>query len=162
MQQITGYPANPGRIEYLIGLIVGAFLRGTAFARAKKQERMGPEHEASPTPLSALGLGALVKFVGVSFALPYFAAIDRFLTGDFASVHPPCLQVACNLLQARPILSAPALVAVLGERSRPLSRRNNGDLERSGTTANRSFSIFFGLARVADALLCRATGKGLF
>ena len=59
-------------------------------------------------------------------------------------------------------LIVPALVALLGERNRPLVERINAALERVSTFLMPAILGVVGLALVADAVLHFASGKGLF
>lgn len=162
LEHFTAYLANPNSIDYLIGLLVGLLLLWVAFPSGKKPEQKGPEQRGAVTPLSAFGLGALVNFVGIPFALPYFAAIGQILKANLGAFDALILLVAYNLLYALPFLVVPALVAILGERSQPLLQRINRGLERVSAFLMPALLGLVGLALVADALLFFATGEGLF
>jgi len=38
------------------------------------------------TPVKAFGLGAVINFVGIPFALPYFAALNQILKADLTII----------------------------------------------------------------------------
>jgi cytochrome c biogenesis protein CcdA len=162
LEQITSYLANPSRIDYLIGLLVGLLLLWFAFPGKKKSAQEHPAQGRALTPLGAFGLGAVVNFVGVPFALPYFAAIDQILKANHAPLEALILLVVYNLAYALPFLIVPALVALLGERSRPILERMNAVLERASAFLMPAILGLVGLALVADALLYFITGNGLF
>jgi cytochrome c biogenesis protein CcdA len=162
LEQITGYLANPSYIDYGIGLLVGILLVWLALPAAKKPEQKRPEQSHALTPLSAFGIGAVVNLVGIPFALPYFAAIDQILKADLSSFEAVVLLVAYNVLYALPFLIVPALVALLGERSKPLLQRINSVLERVSAFLMPAILGVVGVALVLDAVLYFATGNGLF
>jgi len=60
----------------------------------------------------------VINFIGIPFALPYFAAIDQILKANLATGDTLVLLVAYNPVYAPPFLVVPILVAALGERSR--------------------------------------------
>jgi cytochrome c biogenesis protein CcdA len=162
LEKITHYLANPSSIDYLIALIVGLLLLWLALPKAKKPETKRPEESGSMTPLSAFGLGAVINFIGIPFALPYFAAIDQILKANLATGDTLVLLVAYNLVYALPFLVVPVLVASLGERSRPVLQRIKGTLDRASAFLMPVLLGLAGLALVADAVLYFATGEGLF
>ncbi len=162
LERIIDYLANPSLIDYLIGLVVGLLLIWVALPGAKKVERKRPEPSQPLTPWSAFGLGAIVNFLGVPFALPYFGAIDQILKANLPLFESLLLLVAYNFLYALPFLSVPVLVASLGKESRPLLQRINGWLDRASAVLMPAMLGLLGLALVADALLYFATGNGLF
>jgi cytochrome c biogenesis protein CcdA len=162
LENIINYLANPSRIDYLIGLVVGLFLLWIAFPNTDKSKPKQPEQSGALSPLSAFGFGAVINFVGIPFALPYFAAISQILKADFETHEALLLLVAYNILYALPFLIVPALVVILGERSRPLLQRINEQLDRVSAFLMPALLGLCGLALVGDALLYFVTGKGLF
>jgi cytochrome c biogenesis protein CcdA len=162
LEKITHYLANPSSIDYLIALIVGLLLLWLALPKAKQPETKRPEDSGAMTPLAAFGLGAVINFIGIPFALPYFAAIDQILKANLATGDTLVLLVAYNLVYALPFLVVPILVASLGERSRPVLQRINGALDRASAFLMPILLGLVGLALVADAVLYFATGEGLF
>lgn len=160
--QVTDFLANPSAIDYLLGLIIGLLLLWLAWPRAAEPEQKKPEQTGALTPLSAFGTGAIVNFVGIPFALPYFAAVDQILKADLAIQEAVLLLVGYNLGYALPFLIVPLLVLMLGERSRPLLARINAALERGSAFLMPIILGLLGLALVADALLYFATAEGLF
>lgn len=162
LEKITHYLANPSSIDYLIALIVGLLLLWVAFPKAQKAEAKRPEDSGKMTPLSAFGLGAVINFIGIPFALPYFAAIDQILKANYSVGDTLVLLVAYNLAYALPFLIVPVLVATIGERSRPVLQRINGALDRASAFLIPVLLGLAGLALVADAVLYFATGEGLF
>jgi cytochrome c biogenesis protein CcdA len=104
----------------------------------------------------------VINFIGIPFALPYFAAIDQILKANLPPAEVVVLLVAYNLAYALPFLIVPVLVALVGERSRPVLTRINATLDRTSTVLMPIMLGLVGLALIADAVLCFATGEGLF
>ena len=104
----------------------------------------------------------MTLFVGVPFALPYFAAINQILKANLTSLAALSLLEGYNILYALPFLIVPALVAMLGERGRPLLQRINNWLGRASAFLMPVILGLGGLALVSDALLYFAAGNGLF
>lgn len=163
LEKITALLANPGTIDYLVGLAVGILLLWMAFPGAPKGRQKDPEQGGTAlTPLSALGLGALINFIGAPFALPYFAAIDQVLKADLGTLEVLGMLLGYNLLYALPFSLVPVAVAVFGDRSRPLLERINQLLERTSAFLMPLVLGLAGLALIADAALYFTTGSGLF
>lgn len=166
LERITRYLANPSSIDYLIALVVGLLLLWVALRlalpKAEKPEAKRPEDSGTITPLSAFGLGAVINFIGIPFALPYFAAIDQILKANLSTADSLVLLVAYNLVYALPFLIVPVLVTTLGARARPVLQKINAALDRASAVLMPVLLGLAGLALVADALLYFATGEGLF
>jgi cytochrome c biogenesis protein CcdA len=162
LEKITHYLANPSSIDYVIALVVGLLLLWAAFPKAKKPETKRPDDSGTMTPLAAFGLGAVINFIGIPFALPYFAAIDQILKANFAIGDTLVLLIVYNLFYALPFLVVPILVATLGERSRPVPQRINGTLNGASAFLMPVVLGLAGLALVTDAVLYFTTGEGLF
>lgn len=160
--QVTAYLANPNAIDYLLGLVLGLLLLWIAVPKRGEQQQRDPNTTGALTPVSALGLGAVVNFVGIPFALPYFAAVDQILKADLSTPGAVALLIGYNLAYALPFLVVPALVAVLGERSKPILERINAVLERASAFLMPLLLGLLGAALVADAMLYFSTGTGLF
>ena len=85
LERITHYLANPGAFDYVLGFVIGLLLLWVALASLKKSKNTKKEREDSLSPLSAFGMGAVVNFVGIPFALPYFAAVDQILKANLGA-----------------------------------------------------------------------------
>ena len=162
LERIAHYLANPGTIDYVIGLVVGILLIWVAIPKSKKALQKKPEETGELTPLSAFGIGAVVNFIGIPFALPYFAAIDQILKANLPVTESVILLIGYNIAYAVPFLMVPALVAMLGAASQPILERINGWLDKASAVLMPILLGLVGLALVADALLYFATGQGLF
>jgi hypothetical protein len=141
MESIAARLANPRSIDFLIELVLGAALLWVAFG-ARKDTGKRPDDEAPEfTVLSAFGFGAMVNFIGIPFAVPYFAAIDQILKTD---------------------LSAAQAVLMLGDRAKPVLGRINRFLDRVSAFLLPAMLGLIGLALLADALTYYFTGSSLF
>ena len=161
-ERITHRLANPHTIDYIIGLIVGVLLLWVAVRSRKQKERQQSEYSGELTPVSALGTGAIVNFVGIPFALPYFAALDQILKADFTATQAVIMLVAYNLLYALPFAIVPVLSAIYGDHSRSLLQRINASFDRVSQYLMPLLLLAVGTALVADSILYLVTGSGLF
>lgn len=103
----------------------------------------------------------MVNFVGIPFALPYFAAVAQIMKADLSTPESLVLLIGYNLLYPLPFLIVPASVALLGTGSRALLGRINGVLDRVSAVLMPLILGIVGLALIIDALLYFATGDGL-
>ena len=111
---------------------------------------------------SAFGFGAVINFIGIPFAVPYFAAIDQILKADFSATQAVFMLLSYNLAYALPFVLVPLLSAVLGERARPILERINSVLDRVSSFLLPAMLGLIGLALLADALTYFIRGQSLF
>lgn len=162
LEQIIDRIANPGSIDFVIGLLIGFLLLWVAVRSTKKEERKAPDESGTLSPMKAFGFGAIVNFVGLPFALPYFAALDQLLKADLSTLDTLVLLLAYNGLYAIPFLIVPILSAVLGERAQTVLERVNQVVDRVSAYLMPALLGLVGLALIADAMTFFFTGKGLF
>ena len=163
LERITDRLANPDRIDFIIGLLIGILLLWAAIPSRKKTEKRRTEDSGNLTPVKALGMGAIINFIGIPFALPYFAALDQILKSDLSAIDSVMVLSAYNLLYALPFVIVPALSAAFGERSRSLLQRINDVVERiSSSYLMPVFLAMAGLFLISDAISYFITGEGLF
>jgi cytochrome c biogenesis protein CcdA len=162
MESIAARLANPRSIDFLIELVLGAALLWVAFG-ARKDTGKRPDDEAPEfTVLSAFGFGAMVNFIGIPFAVPYFAAIDQILKTDLSAAQAVVMLVSYNLVYALPFALVPLLSAVMGDRAKPVLGRINRFLDRVSAFLLPAMLGLIGLALLADALTYYFTGSSLF
>ena len=161
-ERITEYLAKPDTIDYILGLIVGILLLWLAFNVSNASSQKRNENEGEITPLKAFGMGAIINFIGIPFALPYFAVIDQMLKADLTTNEALVILSGYNLLYALPFLIVPVLVAIIGKRSNKVLQRINGLLDQISAIIMPVLLGMVGLALVADAALYFITDKGLF
>jgi cytochrome c biogenesis protein CcdA len=159
--RITERLANPQTVDFVIELPIGIALLWAALCSrsdtGKRPEDPGPEL----TPVKSFVLGAVVNFVGIPFALPYFAAIAQITRPD-----PPLSEalvplVAYNLAYALPFAAIPMLRAVMGDDSQALLERLNGYIDRAAGFLMPLMLFAVGALLVADAVYYFATGNFL-
>ncbi|RKX36404.1 MAG: hypothetical protein DRP71_00465 [Verrucomicrobia bacterium] len=162
MERITGYLSKPHSIDFVIGLVIGLLLIWVAYlsSRRKPDTDNGPGEQL--TPLKAFGFGAIINFIGIPFALPYFAAIDQILRENLSVFDSLLILLGYNLLYALPFLMVPVICMLMGQQSQPLLARINNWLDRVGGVLMPFILGLVGLALVADSVTYFSTGRGLW
>lgn len=162
IDSVTDRLANPQRIDYFLGLGIGAILVWAAW-RTRKGESKKPEADGGDLSTGqALGLGAMVCLFGLPFGVPYFAAIDQILKADLDTPSALLVLTGYNLLYTTAFLVVPILVALLGEQSRPLLQRINNWLTQASNLLIPLLLLVLGVALIADAIMYFTQGVGLF
>ena len=117
LDQITDRLENPHRVDFVIELVLGLLLLWAASSSrdGKASEQKNPEREL--TPVYCLGYGAMVNFIGVPFALPYFAAVDQLLKANLPLESSVLVLAVYNIVYALPFVLVPIMVALMGEAS---------------------------------------------
>lgn len=162
MEQVSHRLANPQRIDFVISGLVGAGLLLIVLPTKKQGAPKAPEPDWELSPLKCLGLGAVINFVGIPFALPYFAMIDQILKADLTVTGSITVLAIYNLCYAAPFLIVPALAAVPGERARSMLERINGFIGKASDILMPWLFAALGVALVADAAAYFYRGTGLF
>jgi cytochrome c biogenesis protein CcdA len=162
LNQITDRLNNPLPIDFVIGLLIGLLCLWAALASrdGKASEEKTPEREL--TPAYCFGYGAVVNFIGVPFALPYFAAVDQILKANLSTETSVLVVAIYNVTYALPFLLVPVAVAILGERSKPILERINNLLISMVDKLMPIMLFLIGAALTADALAFLITGKSLW
>lgn len=161
LEKITVRLENPHHIDFIISLVVGILLLWVAFLSSRKNDKQKKKEHTNLTPLKALGLGAVVNFVGIPFALPYFATLDQILKSNFTVTEALIVLVSYNLFYALPFLIVPILVLTIGERSKPLLQRINDVLEHFSRFLMPILLLLVGVFLISDAITYFVTGAGL-
>ncbi len=162
MEKIVAYLANPRTIDFVIELVLAVVLLWLAFASKGKETKKPDEDQPRLTIAGALGFGAVVNFIGIPFAVPYFAAIDQILKANLSVAASFGMLLAYNLAYALPFLVVPVLVAIMGERARPLLARINATIDRVGGVLMPLMLGLVGLALLADSISYFWRGEPLF
>ena len=153
---------NPRHMDFVIGFVIGVLLLWVAVRSRSQPGAKETQYSGELTPASAFGTGAVVNFVGMPFALPYFAALDQVLKSDLTAMQALGMLVVYNLLYALPFAIVPVLTSIYGEKSRQLLQRINAVLERASAWLMPVLLAGVGVALIADAVKYFVTGKGLF
>jgi len=154
--------ANPYFIDYIIGLLIGMLLLWVAFRAPQKAEQRQVDKGDTLTPVTALGLGAIINFFGIPFALPYFAAVDQILKANLSAMDSVMVLVVYNILYALPFMTIPILAAAMGKRSQSLLQKINEFVGRISRYLLPVLLALAGIALISDAIRFFVTGKGLW
>ena len=114
------------------------------------------------SPIKAFGIGSFINFIGIPFALPYFAALGQILKANLTTLDSVLVLIAYNLGYAVPFMVIPILVAATGDASRDLLTTINSKVETISSYLMPVILGMLGLAMVLDSLLFYITRKGLF
>ena len=159
---ITDRLENPGDIDFLISLVVGVICLAMAIPSKKPAQRKTEEDGVKLTPISAFFWGAVVNFVGMPFALPYFAALSLILVAELSEVQTIAALLSYNLIYALPFLLVPILVAISGDASQAILQKVNDMLDKASAMLMPLILGGLGLFLVVDAVLYFRGLKPLF
>jgi len=162
LNQITNRLNHPLPVDFVIELSIGLLLLWAALASrdGKASEDKTPERELTPT--YCFGYGAIINFIGVPFALPYFAAVDQILKANL-SVELSLTAIAFyNLAYALPFLLVVILVAVTGDSSKPILDKISNLLVGLVDRFMPAILFLLGIALTVDALAFLIYGEALW
>lgn len=162
MESITRFFAQPRAIDFIIELILGIILLWVALGARKNTGKRPEEETAEFSVVGAFGFGAVVNFIGIPFAVPYFAVIDQILKTESSTTQSVLLLLIYNLAYALPFTMVPLLSAVMGERARPVLMKINRGLDKVSSILMPLLLGLVGLALLADALTYFVRGSSLF
>jgi cytochrome c biogenesis protein CcdA len=162
LEQVMERLANPRRIDYFIQLVIGLSLLWVAVGSRDNTGKRPDESSLSLTPVKSFGLGATINFIGIPFAVPYFAALGQILKADVPAFEVLLILAGYNLAYAVPFAAVPLMVCIFGRRSRPLLEQINSILERISDFLMPVLLGLIGLALTIDAGFYLATGEGIF
>ena len=162
LEQVADRLANPQRIDFVIGGIVGIGLLWAVMPTRRDGAPKADEPEWELTPMKCLGFGAVLNFIGIPFALPYFAAVDQILKANLAIAESLVVLAIYNAAYALPFVIVPAAVAISGESARPMLEKINGFLARASDIVMPWMLGLLGLALVADSVAYFYRGEGLW
>ena len=152
LEAISARLAEPEPLDYWIQLVAGLVLIAVSVPSRQGEKRRGKEPSAELTPLDAFGFGAVVNFVGIPFAVPYFAALSQILGAELGTGPSFLSLILYNLLYALPFAIVPLFVALFGDRSRDLLQKVNAVLERASGFLMPILLFLVGVALVVDAV----------
>ena len=162
MESISLRLANPRMVDFVIELVLGLALIWLAFGSRKDPGKRPDERGLEFTAWSAFGFGAVINFIGIPFAVPYFAAIDQILKADMGAAQAVITLLAYNLAYTVPFIVVPLLSALMGERAKPILEQINGVLDRISGFLLPAMLGLIGLALLLDALTYFMTGESFF
>ena len=158
LTRITDRLNNPLPVDLVIEFLLGLLCLWAALASrdGKASEEKTPVAEL--TPAFCFGYGALVNFIGVPFALPYFAAVDQILKSNLSVESSLATIAAYNFAYALPFLAVPILIALTGESSKPILEKITNLLIGLVDRFMPVILLLLGLALIADALAFLVSG----
>jgi cytochrome c biogenesis protein CcdA len=162
IEQVAGRLANPHPIDFILSGVVGLGLLWMVVRTKKSGAPVADEPEWELTPVKCFGFGAIVNFVGIPFALPYFAVVDQILKADLSTAESFTALAIYNIGYALPFVVVPAMVAVSGERAKPLLARINSFIARAADIVMPWMLGLLGLALLADSAAYFYRGAGLW
>lgn len=162
LESLTNRLANPEPYDFGISLIVGFVLLWFAF-RSREDTGKRPEDSEPPlTPVASFFFGAIVNFIGIPFAVPYFAALSQIMQADLSAAQGYAALMAYNIAYTLPFLVVPILRLTMGEDSRDLLDRLNARIERFSGVLMPFLLAALGAALVANATSYFLRGEPLF
>ena len=161
-ERIAHRLANPKFIDFIIELIVGLILICIAIPSRKKPKKRGEEKSIGLSPLKAFGWGGIINFIGLPFAIPYFAVINQILKADFTAPKSILMLVIYNLLYALPFTIVPILIAAIGKESRPILSKINSIIDKISGFLMPILLVLVGVALLADSIFYFINGRSLF
>ncbi|WP_339735971.1 GAP family protein [uncultured Gimesia sp.] len=162
IESISNRLSNPQQIDYIIGFVIGVILLWVGFLSWKTEKKEQAEESRTLTLLSAVGLGAIVNFMGLPFALPYFAALDQILKADLTPMTSLTVLAGYNVLYAVPFALVPVLSATSGQKSQEILRKINDWLVGISNFVMPILLVLVGLALIVDSMIYFVTGYEMF
>jgi cytochrome c biogenesis protein CcdA len=162
LEQFENRLANPKPVDFAFEFFIGVLLLWIGARSRNSSEQHTESATKNLTFVSAIFLGAMVNFVGIPFAIPYFAALSQILKADITATQAWATLVAYNLAYALPFASVPIMRALVGEKSRPFLEKINGYLNKASSVLMPFLLIVLGVALVTDAVYYYVKGVALF
>lgn len=161
LERLTARLANPEPYDFGTSLIIGVVLLWFAL-RSREDTGKRPDDSQPPlTPVSSFLYGAIVNFIGIPFALPYFAALNEIMQADLSAAQGYGALVAYNLAYALPFSIVPMLHVAMGEGSRDVLQRLNEKIDRLSGVLMPFLLAALGAALVANATSYFVRGEPL-
>lgn len=162
LDQITDRLDNPHPVDFVIELLVGLLCLWAALASrdGKASEAKKPEREL--TPAYCFGYGAVVNFIGVPFALPYFAVVGQLLKANLSIESSLLVLMFYNAVYALPFLLVLMAIALIGDSSRPILEKINNVLISLVDRFMPILLLLLGAALTVDALAYLISGEALW
>jgi cytochrome c biogenesis protein CcdA len=162
LDQITDRLDNPHPVDFVIELLIGLLCLWAALAarNGKASEEKKPAGEL--TPAYCFGYGAVLNFIGVPFALPYFAAVGQLLKANLSTESSLLVLLLYNAAYALPFLLVPITVALIGDASKPILEKISNVLVSLVDKFMPILLLLLGAALTVDALAYLISGEALW
>ena len=153
---------NPHPVDFVLEHLVGLACLWVALKARDGGASQQEEPPGQLTPVYCFGYGAMINFIGVPFAVPYFAAVNQVLKANLSTESSVLVLALYNAAYALPFLMVPIAVALIGERSKPVLQKINEVLVKLVDTLMPILLLLVGIALSADALSYLITGEALW
>jgi len=162
LEQFENRLASPKPVDFVFEIFVGLLLLWIAIRSRNSSAKQPKADTKGLTFISAFFLGAIVNFVGIPFAIPYFAALSQILKADISATEALITLVGYNIAYALPFTTVPVLRALLGDKSQLLFEKINNFLNKASSVIMPVILLLLGAALVTDAVYYFVTAKVLF
>ena len=161
IEGLTDRLVNPEPYDFGISLVMGVLLLWFALRSREDTGKRPPEDQTPLTPLRSFLYGAVVNFIGIPFAVPYFAALGQIMQADLSAAEGYTALVAYNLAYALPFLIVPLLRFAMGEGARDVLQNLNDRIDRFSGILMPLLLAALGAALVANAAIYFVRGEPL-
>jgi cytochrome c biogenesis protein CcdA len=162
LEQFENRLANPKPVDFAFEFFVGLLLLWVAIRSRNSTTKQAETDTGDLKVLSAFFLGAIVNFVGIPFAIPYFAALSQILKADVSATEALLTLIGYNLAYALPFTTVPVMRALMGDKSRLFLEKTNAFLNKVSGFLMPAILLMLGLALVIDAIYYFVTGEAVF
>ena len=153
---------NPETIDIVIQIGLGIVLLLLIMPSRKVTGKRPGEKMPRLGVVSSFVTGAIVNFIGIPFAVPYFAALAQIEQADLSQPEFLTVLAIYNLAYAVPFLCVPVIRAVLGDGAQPVLQRINEFVERAAGKLLPIAIGLLGVALIVDGVVYFVTGETLF
>ena len=161
VEKVSHRIAHPHSVDFIVSGVIGLLLVWAAWLSTRPPKEKVQKEYQGLTPVQTFMTGAVINFIALPFALPYFAAMGQILKADLTTFNAILVLLGYNLAYALPFSVVPVLVLIMGDESRAILERINTWIEKAGNVLMPVLLGLVGLALTADALVFFFTGKGL-
>lgn len=162
IEKLSTRLANPHTIDFVIELVLACVLLWLVLRTRKDKGKRPDEQTPEFTVWKAFAFGAVINFIGIPFAVPYFAAIDQLLKSGLDTGGMVTALLIYNLAYALPFMLIPLLTAIMGDRSKPILAKVNGFIEKVSDVVMPLLLLAIGLALLVDSMWFFVRGESFF
>jgi cytochrome c biogenesis protein CcdA len=162
LDTITYRLDHPKPVDFVVELVVGLVCLWAVYASRSGTKSDKPDEKGQMTPSQGFVIGAVINFVGMPFAIPYFAAISQILKADLSTGSSFVALGIYNFVYALPFALVPIAVMVFGDRCRPMLARISATLTGMANKLMPFLLFAVAAALLADAIVFFVRGSSLF
>ena len=142
---------HPTNVDFTIGAIIGVACVVWAL-KPNKTRSDGPTMPAwELTPVRCFAIGAITRSVGIPLALPSFAAISQILKANLTLTESLTVLGIYNVAYVLPFAVVPVMIAMMGDRAKPVLERFSDRIVGFGMRAVPWFVFLLGAWLIFDA-----------